>query len=140
MNELLEKAQKKAQEVETAAHDKNLVAQRAVAGIAFDVVAADQRVEVVPRMLREQFARQPDRAQHLRPGPVDTAALRGGAQESDVEAGVVGDQHRLAGELEEHRQALVGRDTVDTIPPATMDGQSESDGSPASGAGALSTR
>ena len=37
-------------------------------------------------------------------GQAMLAALRGGAQEADVEAGVVGDQHCAAGELEERRQ------------------------------------
>ena len=55
----------------------------------------------------EHPPRQPDGAQHRRARPGDLAALRGGAQEADVEAGVVGDQHRAAGELQERRQHRV---------------------------------
>ena len=47
---------------------------------------------------------QPDRAQHRRARPRDLAALRGGAQEADVESRVVGDEHCAAGEFEERGQ------------------------------------
>ena len=53
----------------------------------------------------EHPAGQPDRAQHRRSGPSELAALGGRAQEPDVEAGVVGDEHRAAGELQERTAA-----------------------------------
>jgi hypothetical protein len=52
----------------------------------------------------EHPAGQPDRAQHRRPWPGDLGAFGGRAQEADVEAGVVGDEHRAAGELQKRGQ------------------------------------
>ena len=58
----------------------------------------------------ENPAGQAHRAQHGRPPrPGDAAALRGRPEETDVEAGVVGHQHRSAGELQEHRQHSLDR-------------------------------
>ena len=55
----------------------------------------------------EHPAGQLDGAQHRRPRPGDAAAFGGRPQEADVEAGVVGDEHGAAGELEEGRQHRV---------------------------------
>jgi hypothetical protein len=52
----------------------------------------------------EYPAGQLDSAQRLRPGPPDAALIGGSPQESHVEPGVVGHQHRAAGELQKHRQ------------------------------------
>jgi hypothetical protein len=85
------------------------VVQRAVRGLGGNGKQPRQRGQPHRGGLfaAQHPAGQPHGAQHLRPGPGDLAPRRRRPQEPDVEPGVVGDQHRVPGELEEHRQHRV---------------------------------
>ena len=82
------------------------VVERPVGGLAGDGEQPGQRCQphAGSFLAAEHPAGQLDGAQHLRPPPSDAAPIGGGPQKPDVEPGVVGHQHRAAGELEKHRQ------------------------------------
>ena len=71
--------------------DQLRIGQRPVAGVGGQPVPLDQRIQIVPLVLRKQGARQLDGAQHRRPEG-DAQPLELVLQEAVIEARVVGDE------------------------------------------------